>query len=303
VESLLTYLAQILLNGAHNGGLYALLAYGYVLTYQVTKRASFAHGALFAFSGQNLILFTAFGWNSLWLLFPLALAFGMAASAALSALVLAILARTVYPPFISRSPNTMIAATLGVAIALMELARLGADTRDFWLPRILAAPVRFGGENAPSLTQVQLVDLAIIAFALLASSLILRRSRAGRYLRAVADDPEAAELLGVSRKRVTEAAIICGGGYAVLAGFLAAVYFGNIGFGAGLVFALKILFVASAGGFTAPLHAAAGALLFGMAESLWDGYFPVIYRDAALYAVLTLLLIMRPENAPSIEAR
>lgn len=289
----LTYLAQILLNGAHNGALYALLAYGYVLTYQVTHRANFAHGAIFAFSGQNLILFTAFGWNSLWLILPLALAFGAAMSALLSLLALALLARTVFPPLVRKSPNTMTAATLGVAICLMELSRLGADSRDFWLPPIFAAPLHIGGV---SLTQIQFFNLAAVAVLLLISERAMRTSRFGRYLRATSDDPLAAELCGVSRSAVTGAAAMAGGSYAIAAGFLAAVYFGNIGFGAGLVFGLKVLFVASAGGFSVPRHAAAGAFLVGLCESIWDGYFPTVYRDAVIYAALALVLAARTEN-------
>jgi branched-chain amino acid transport system permease protein len=81
---------------------------------------------------------------------------------------------------------------------------------------------------------------------------------------------------------------------------LAAVYFGNIGFAAGLVFGLKVLFISAAGGFSAPIHGAAGAFALGLAESLWDGYFPVVYRDAVIYAVLVFFLVTKNENKVSI---
>ena len=291
------YFLQILLNGTHNGTLYALLAYGYVLTYQVTHRANFAHGAIFAFSGQNLILFTVFGWNTLWLTLPLALLFGMAMASALSIIALILLAKVVFPPLIEKSPNTMVAATLGVSIFLMELARLGADTRDYWLPQIFAAPIHFTDSFQVSLTQIQVFNIVGIAVFLLASEMILSRSRVGRDIRAVSDDPLAAELVGVSRSSVTAGAVIVGGSYAILTGFLAAIYFGNIGFGTGLVFGLKVLFIAAAGGFSIPRHAAAGAFLVGLAEAIWDGYFPTIYRDPVIYLTLAFLLAMRTETS------
>jgi branched-chain amino acid transport system permease protein len=293
----LAYLSQIVLNGAHNGALYALLAYGYVLTFQVTHRPNFAHGAVFAFTGQNLILFTWFGWNVLRLIWPLALAFGTFAAASLSLVALWVLARTVFPPLLGKSPNTMVAASLGVAIFLTEIARLGADTRDFWLPPIFAIPLEIG---AGSLTAIQLLNLGLIGVALIGSETVLRKTRFGRELRAVSDDPLTTRLTGNDDKKITKAAIMAGGLYAVLAGMLAAVYFGNIGFAAGLVFGLKVLFISAAGGFSAPIHGAAGAFALGLAESLWDGYFPVVYRDAVIYAVLVFFLVTKNENKVSI---
>jgi branched-chain amino acid transport system permease protein len=292
----LSYFAQIILNGAHNGALYALLAYGYILTYQVTKRANFAHGAVFAFTGQNLILFTACGWNTLYLIFPLALGFGALVSVFLSFAVLLLLARTVFPPVIGRSPNTMIAVSLGVAISLAEFARIAADTRDYWLKQFFASPVEMLPGLGAGLTQIQLLNLALIAAMLLALETFMRRSGTGRNIRALADDPLATEMLGVNKSAVFTAAVLAGGACAVLAGILAACYFGNLGFGSGLVFGLKVLFISAAGGFSVPAMAAAGAFLIGMAESLWDGYFPTIYRDAALFLLLTCVLAMRTEN-------
>jgi branched-chain amino acid transport system permease protein len=293
----LAYLLQILLNGTHNGALYALLAYGYVLTFQVTHRPNFAHGAIFAFSGQNLIFFTWIGWNALWLIWPLALAFGALVATSLSIIALIVLARTVFPPLLKSSPNTMVAASLGAAICLTELARLGADTRDYWLPPIFATPLRIG---PASLTNIQVLNLALIVLALAVSEAVLRKSQFGRQLRAVSDDPLAARLAGTNDSAVTKTAIIAGGLHAILAGILAAVYFGNIGFGAGLVFGLKVLFLSAAGGFAAPIYGAAGAFALGVAEALWDGYFPVIYRDAVIFCALALLLISRTENRMSL---
>ena len=65
-----------------------------------------------------------------------------------------------------------------------------------------------------------------------------------------------------------------------------AFYIGNISFGTGLVFGLKILFVTAVGGYLSPPRAALGAAAFGMAESLWSGYFPVEWRDAWMYLFL-----------------
>lgn len=87
-------------------------------------------------------------------------------------------------------------------------------------------------------------------------------------------------------------AVLAGGLCAALAGVLAGLYYGNISFGSGLVYGLKILFVTAVGGYLSPLRAALGAAAFGMAESLWAGYFPVEWRDAWMYLFLVAMLVL-----------
>lgn len=291
------YFFQILANGLHNGALYALLAYGYVLAGTVTKRPNLAHGAIFAFSGQALVLAANAGYNVLWMTLPAAILFGASVSAALCAVLLWALATRLMPPFLARSPNGMIVVTLAVAMVLMEAARIGSDTRDHWLPPVLAARISLLPVPAPpTITLLQLINIALIAALILASELTLARTAAGRSLRAVADDRLAASLSGVNAARVTSWAIATGGAMAAFGGMLALLYFGNMSFGSGLIYALKVLFIASAGGFSSPLAAAFGAFAYGEAEAIWDGYMPTVWRDAVFFSFLAFILIFRREN-------
>ena len=72
-------------------------------------------------------------------------------------------------------------------------------------------------------------------------------------------------------------------------------------FGTGLIFGLKVLFVTAVGGYRSPSRAAGGAMIFGMAEALWAGYFPVEWRDGAMFAGLVALLILRPRDRDETE--
>lgn len=264
------YLLQQLLNGLHIGAIYALLSFGYALVNGVLHRTNLAHGAIFAFAGQVMILVAVFGWQVLWLTLPATLALGAAAALAYTALVSAFLSRAVLRPLAGRTPNAIVVATLGVSIALMELARIAADTRDFWLPPLLATPVVFSeaGGFRVTLTVLQLANCGVAVVTLGAGALFLSRSRFGRSWRAVNDDPHAAALCGVDAGRIFTCAVIGGGCVAALAGIMAGLHYGNIGFGAGMVFGLKVLFVAAVGGYLAPARAALGGLAFGVAESL-----------------------------------
>ena len=291
------YFLQQIANGLHMGAIYALLAFGYALTNGVLHRTNLAHGALFGFSGQIMILFAVFGWQVLWMTLPATLAFG-ALSALLYGLVVAwILARSVFAPLAHRSPNTIVAATLGVSLALMELGRIAAETRDFWLPPLLSQPVVLAAADGfrVTLTVLQVINCGVAVVAITLAGLQLDRSRFGRHWRAVRDDPDAAALCGVDARRVFRDAVLFGGLAAALAGILAALYFGNISFDTGLVFGLKILFVTAVGGYDSPSRAALGAAAFGVAESLWSGYFPIEWRDAWMFGLLVALLVLRPE--------
>jgi len=292
------YFLQQVLNGIHSGALYALLAFGYALTNGVLQRTNLAYGAIFAFCGQTAILVAVFGWFVLFLTLPATILLGVAAALAYAVLISDILSRQVLMPLANRSPNAIVMATLGVAIVLMELSRIAADTKDFWLPPMLATPVDFvhDGGFRVTLTVIQLINCGVVALALAAGGLVLLVSRYGRLWRAVCDDPGAAALLGIDVGRVFRGAVLGGALAAAVAGVLAALYYGNISFGTGLVYGLKVLFITAVGGYRSPLRAAQGAMVFGLAEALWSGYFAVEWRDGAMFAGLVLLLILRPRE-------
>ncbi len=290
----MVYFTHILFNGLHTGMIYAVLAYGYVLIYLVTKRPNLAHGAVFAFAGQVLVQATTYAFQSLFLSLGVALVFGVTTSFLVCGGVVVGLAREVYVPLSSRSPNMMIAATLGVSIVLMEVARLGVNTRDLWLPPLLTTRIAvLPFADAPALTLLQLLNIAIMLAVIGAAHWILTRTQGGRAVRAVADDPLALALCGTAPLRVTYGALFLGGFLSITAGILAVLYYGNMSFGAGLIYGLKVLFIAAAGGFANPLAAAVSALGFGMAEQFWDGYLPLAWRDVALTSALAFLLVIQ----------
>lgn len=290
------YFLQQVLNGFHSAALYALLAFGYVLTNSVLHRTNLAHGPVFAFAGQTAILVAVFGWQVLWLTLPATIALGIVAGFAYAALIGVILARSVFGRLADSAPNAIVVATLGVSIFLMELGRLAAETRDFWLPPILADPVVFAtdGSFRATLTVIQLIDCAVAAATILLMGLALARTRFGRALRAVSDDRLAASMCGVDVGAVFMAAVVGGALTAALAGAMAAIYYGNISFGTGMIYGLKVLFLTAVAGSRNPMHAAGGAACFGIAESLWSGYFPIEWRDAWMFALLVALLVLRP---------
>lgn len=291
---MLYFLQQTLL-GIHAGAIYALLAFGYVLVNGLLRRTNLAHGAAFAFCGHAMILATLFGWNALWLTWPAAIGFGSLIGLAYATIIGMVLSRHIFEPLRAAAPNTIVTATLGVAIVLMEASRIAAGTRDYWLPPLLASPVTFAsGEGfAVTMTLNQIAGCLVIFATLATSSLFLARSNFGRNWQAVADDPFAAALCGVDPPHIFRLASIFAALLAAISGILAATYYGNISFGTGLVYGLKVLFVTAAGSYTSPLRASLGAFAFGIGETIWTGYFPSEWRDAWMLAFLAATLILR----------
>jgi branched-chain amino acid transport system permease protein len=290
----MAYLLQQLALAVPLAALYAALAFGYSIAFGVTKRADLAYGGLFAFGGQIYVLFVDSGWNDFRLILPAALAFGALVSLAYSAGIGFFVGRHVMAPLVRVSPNAVIVAALGLLVVLMETARLASGTRDLWLPPILSMPVVLAeiGNQKVTLTGMQIVNTGLFLALIGLGHLVLTASRFGRAWRAVTDDPLAAGLCGVNASGVFVAAYVAATLIAGLSGIIATNYYGNMDFGSGLMFGLKVLLIAAVGGYGEPWKSAAGAASLGVAETLWGAYGPFLWRDLAVFSALVLVLVI-----------
>ncbi|CAN7231707.1 branched-chain amino acid ABC transporter permease [Rhizobium sp. LjRoot258] len=296
----MAYLLQQLANAVPVAALYATLAFGYAIAFGVTKRADITYGAIFAFSGQILLLFTDLGYNKLWLILPAALALGALFSVVYSMIAAIWIGRSIMLPLVRQSSNTVIVAALGITIVLMETARLASDTKSLWLSPFLNSAVVFWSDGAfkVTLTEIQLINTGLMCAMIALGVVIMRGTSWGRLWRAVTDDPLAAELCGTSADRVFLIAYASAGLIATACGILATFYYGTMDFGAGLMFGLKVLMVAAVGGYSDPLKSAAGAAGLGVAETMWSAYGPYLWRDFVVFSLLVLLLVLsRRERA------
>lgn len=290
----MAYFLQQIANALPVAALYAALAFGYSIAFAVTRRADIGYGALFAFAAQMFILFSAYGWDRLWLVLPAALAFGAVVALAYSVGAGFVVGRYIMRPLAFSSDNTVVVAALGVVLVLMETARLASDTRSFWLPPFLNTPVVFWGDPAfpVTLTVLQLFNTVAMAALVLAGQVFLARSAWGRRWRAVSQDRQAAELCGVDAAGVYLSAYTLATLIASLTGMLAVSYYGNMDFGAGLVFGVKVLFIAAIGGAGTPLLSAVGGAAMGLAETIWSAYGDFLWRDLVIFSALVLLLVI-----------
>ena len=126
--------------------------------------------------------------------------------------------------------------------------------------------------------------------------IVFRYSRIGREWRAYADDPLAAELMGVSPAAIAARAFALSGALAGLAGAIMTASFGAVGYGLSATLTLKALAAAIVGGIGSLPGAFLGGLIVGAAETGWSALFPIDYRDIAVYALLTIFIALRPSG-------
>lgn len=290
----MAYFLQQFASAVPIAALYALLAFGYSIAFAVTRRADLTFGAIFGFSGQISLLFFDFGWNRFWLVLPAALALGAVAAIVYGVGAGTIAGRAVMRPIAGRSANTVVVASLGIAIVLMEGSRIAAETRSLWLPPFLNTPLVLWSDPAfpVTLTVIQILNTLLMLGVLGLAQAFLSASAWGRHWRAVSEDRLAASLCGVDGNRVFIAAYAFSALLASVAGILATAHYGTMDFGAGIVFGVKVLFIAAIGGQATPLLAAMGAAAMGLAETMWSAYGPMLWRDFAIFSFLVLLLVL-----------
>ncbi len=294
----LTYVLQQLANAVPLAALYGALAAAYALPFGITKRADFSFGALHAFAGQMFVLFAAYGYTTLWLTLPATLAFAAAVALAYSALAAAIIGKHLVQRLVNQTPNTMLAASLGTMIILMELARIGSDTHSNWLPPFLNARVDLYG--GVTLTQIQLINTSLLVAMAGFAHWLATRTSFGRSWNAVRDDQFAARLIGVDSGRVLRLSYFIGASIAALAALLNTSYLGTMDFNSSLIYGLKIVFIAAIGGALSPGAAALGGASLAFAETGWSAFAPLIWRDLFVFVLLVLVLMFKGKEGERV---
>lgn len=294
----LAYLGQQLLNAVTVGAVYGLLAIGYSLVYGIIGRLNLAFGDL-----ATIGAFTAFlGATSLALAgvssVPLVLLSVLAMAVVVGAVHGWATQRLVFRPLAAAPSQTPLIATVGLAIFLEEYLRLTQGPRDRWLQPVMTERVTLGetGGFAVTLGHGQATLIAVSGLLFGGLMLVLYRSRFGRELRATADDPRMASLVGVNVDRTVAGAFVIGAALAAVAGYAIAVYYGGVDPYMGYALGIKALAAAVAGGIGSAPGAMLGGLLVAAVETLWVGYLTIAYRDIAAFGVLILFLLVRPDG-------
>ncbi|ADE12916.1 inner-membrane translocator [Sideroxydans lithotrophicus ES-1] len=294
-------LFQQIINGLVQGSVYALVALGYTMVYGILGLINFAHGevvmigAMIALTVLQSLLATAVA--------PvLAVLVSLLAAMAVCMALGYTIERVAYRPLRNAPRLAPLITAIGVSIVLQNLAMMiwGREYHSFPLPFDNASH-QLGGAIV---NDVQ-IGIVVIALVIMAGLMwLVHQTRMGRAMRAVAENPAAATLMGVDINSVISFTFMLGSALAAIAGFMVSANYGIVHYYMGFMLGLKAFTAAVLGGIGNLRGAMVGGVLLGLIESLGAGYIGDLtggflgsnYQDVFAFFVLIAVLIFRPSG-------
>jgi branched-chain amino acid transport system permease protein len=275
-----------LISGIGLGSMYGLLALGFYVTYAVSNTVNFAQGSSMMLGAVLAYTFAVtWKWNpALAILLALALCGGWGI----------VVERVAVRPFVRRGSNAWLMATvaLGIILENVTLFLFGKEPRNY--PSVLADNPLFevGGVTVSPL-QVAIPAVGLLAAAAL--HLVARRTRIGKSLLAVVQNPDAARLMGIDVGRAIALAYAVSTVFAGIAGILIAPLF-NVSSDMGTLFGIKAFAVAIVGGITSASGVVIAGLLYGIVEALVTALLGSTYTQIITFAVVIAALALLPNG-------
>lgn len=286
-------------NGLTLGSIYALVALGYTLVYGILGLINFAHGevvmvgALTALAASKFLLAAAL---PPYLVFMLAFLLAALVCMALSVII----ERIAYRPLRNAPRLAPLITAIGVSIILQQLAMMLWGRSYHAMPQLL--PETAFALGGVQITVIQIVIIGVAGLTMAALLVLVNRTRLGRAMRATAENPGIAALMGVDANRIIVLAFMIGSALAALAGMLVASNYGIAHYNMGFMLGLKAFTAAVLGGIGNLAGAVVGGLLLGVIEALGAGYIGDLtggvlgsqYQDVFAFFVLIGVLVLRP---------
>jgi branched-chain amino acid transport system permease protein len=290
---------QQLINGVTLGSVYAVVALGYTMVYGIIQLINFAHGevvmigAMVAFSVITAL--APGGWPPLMVVaagtivaIPVCMAIGYG------------LERIAYRPLRNAPRLAPLISAIGMSIILQHLALLVWSRNFIAFPQIIKSePYHIGGAI---ITNVQIAIIATSVAMMAGLALMVYRTRLGTAMRATAQNPQVAGLMGVDINRIIAVTFLIAAALAAVAGVMVGSYYGIAHYQMGSLLGLKAFSAAVLGGIGNLPGAMLGGVLLGVVEALGAGYigdftnnwFGSNYQDVFAFMVLIAVLVFRP---------
>jgi branched-chain amino acid transport system permease protein len=314
MDLLIHHFPELTITGLAIGAVYALVALCYTLVYGVLRLINFAHSEVFMWGS----------FAAVWVLMALGagkasglglvgfLIVGFISAMVVSGLVALIVEFIAYRPLRKRNSPPLIAliSAIGASFTFSELMGLRDKPMKWFHLDSLQPYLGRPRENLPLTLHVETtrvfpifnyevtnIDLIVLVSAIVMMLLLdqfVRRSRLGRGIRAVAQDPEAAALMGVNRDRVIRLTFLIGG---IMAGAAAMMYLLKIGvtrYNAGFILGIKAFTAAVLGGIGNLRGALLGGFVLGVAENYGSAIFGSQWKDVVSFVLLVIILLFRP---------
>jgi branched-chain amino acid transport system permease protein len=292
---------QQIINGLVLGSMYALVALGYTMVYGIINLINFAHGEVLMFGALTswtvVTLLVDTGLPG-WALMLISMGCAVVVCAALNFSI----EKLAYRPLRSAPRLAPLITAMGISLLLQTIAMILWKPNPKPYPQLLPTePINLGG---PVITVTQILILGVTAIVLAVLMYIVNRTKLGRAMRATAENPRVAALMGVKPDLVISATFVIGAVLAAVAGSMWAANYGTVQHTMGFLPGLKAFTAAVLGGIGNLAGAVVGGLLLGLVEALGAGYLGALtggvlgshYADIFAFVALILVLTLRPQG-------
>lgn len=280
----MTTLIQTLISGLRLGSIYALMALGYTMVYGIAKMLNFAHG--------DIIMVGAYAVISTVSLAQLPGVVGVAVSVVVCVLLGVTIEFLAYRPLRKAQSLAVLITAIGVSYLLQSLALLVFKSEPMAFPTIIDIPsVKLGEVVIDGMT---ILTLAVTAVIMVSLSLFINKTRLGKAMRAVSEDKDAAELMGISVNRTITMTFAIGSALATVASIFYGATYTYIKPTTGSMPGIKAFTAAVFGGIGSIPGAMLGGILLGIIEQLSQRYISTLWTNAIVFGVLVLVLVVKP---------
>ncbi len=292
---------QQIINGLVLGSIYALVALGYTMVYGILGLINFAHGEI-VMIGAMISLAAIQAMTGFALPGPVIVLMGLLIAIPACMLLGYGIERIAYRPLRHAPRLAPLITAIGVSIVLQNIAMIIWGRQYIAFPPLLPEDTYTIAGASITLLQIFIFFLATVIMAGLI--FLVQKTRLGRTIRATAQNPEVAGLMGVNVNNVISSTFIIGSALAAMAGLMVSAYYGLAHYYMGFLLGLKAFSAAVLGGIGNLGGAMLGGLLLGVIESLGAGYIGPLtggvlgshYQDVFAFFVLILVLIFRPSG-------
>ena len=280
----MTQFLQQMINGLSLGSIYALVALGYTMVYGIIKLINFAHGDIYMLGAYIGFIVT----TKLGLGFMPALLISMVGCAVIGMTI----ERIAYKPLRHATRITALITAIGVSYFLEAGTQrvMGAGVQTF--PNVFANETIMLGNVRLSTQQIVIFVVTIVL--MVALQFLVNKTKIGRAMRAVSVDADAARLMGVNVDATISFTFAIGSALAGAAGVLVGVYYNSINPLMGMLPGIKAFIAAVFGGIGIIPGAMLGGFFIGIVETMVAGYGSSLWKDAVVYIILILILIIKP---------
>ena len=292
---------QQIINGLVLGSVYALVALGYTMVYGVINLINFAHGEVLmvgALTSWTVVVALADSGLPGWLLLLISLLAAVVVCAVLNFGI----EKVAYRPLRNAPRLAPLITAMGVSLLLQTLALI------IWKPNPKPYPILLPAEPfhiaGAVINTTQILIVVVTAATLAGLMFLINRTKLGRAMRATAENPRVAELMGVKPDVIISATFVIGAALAALAGVMYAANYGSVQHSMGFLPGLKAFTAAVLGGIGNLPGAMLGGVLLGLIEALGAGYIGALtggvlgsqYQDIFAFIVLIAVLTLRPQG-------